>query len=72
MRFSVIAVAAILVLPLAVAPANACSGAKAQVQAQVQAIASTADLSAQTKKPAKKVVKAKKVKVEYMRAAPMK
>lgn len=68
MRFSVIAVAAILVLPLAAAPALACSGAKAQVQA----IAATADLSAQTKKPAKKVVKMKKEKVEYMRAAPMK
>lgn len=64
MRFSVIAVAAILVLPLAAAPANACSGAKAQ--------AATADLSAKTKKPAKKVVKMKKEKVEYMRAAPMK
>jgi hypothetical protein len=63
MRFSVIVVAAILVLPLAAAPANAW-GAKAQ--------AATADLSAQTKKPAKKAVKAKKEKVEYMRAAPMK
>ena len=65
MRFSVIAVAASLVLPLAAAPANAC-GAKASAQA------ATADLSAQTKKPAKKVAKAKKEKVEYMRAAPMK
>jgi hypothetical protein len=64
MRFSVIAVAAMLVLPLAVAPAQACSGAKAQ--------ATSADLSAQTKKPAKKAVKAKKEKVEYMRAAPLK
>jgi len=67
MRFSVIAVAAMLVLPLAAAPANAC-GAKVQGWAQ----AATADLSARTKKPAKKAVKAKKEKVEYMRAAPMK
>ncbi len=66
MRYFVIAVAAILVLPLAAAPASACTGVKASAQATV------ADLSAQTKKPAKKVVKAKKEKVEYMRAAPMK
>jgi len=67
MRFSVIAVAAMLVLPLAAAPAQACSGAKVQGWAQA-----TADLSAQTKKSAKKAGKAKKEKVEYMRAAPMK
>ena len=64
MRYSMIAVAAMLVLPFAVAPAQACSGAKTH--------ATSADLSAQTKKPAKKAVKAKKEKVEYMRAAPMK
>ena len=63
MRYFVIAVAAML--PLAAAPANAC-GAKASAQA------ATADLSAQTRKPAKKAVRAKKEKVEYMRAAPMK
>jgi len=68
MRYPVIAVTAILLLPLAAAPAEACSGAKARVQA----LAATADLSAQTKKPAKKAVKAKKEKAEYMRAAPMK
>jgi hypothetical protein len=68
MRFSVIAIAAMLVLPLAAAPGQACSGAKVQGWA----LAATADLSAQTKKPAKKAGKAKKEKVEYMRAAPMK
>jgi hypothetical protein len=65
MRYFVIAAAAALVLPLAAAPANAC-GARASAQA------ATADLSAQTKKPTRKAVRAKKEKVEYMRAAPMK
>jgi hypothetical protein len=62
MRYLVIAAAAtFLLLPLS-APANACG-------AKVQALASTADLSAAAKKkPARKP----KVKVEYMRAAPMK
>jgi hypothetical protein len=60
MRYLVIAAAAaFLLLPLS-APANACGAAKAQ--------ASTADLSAAKKKPVRKP----KVKVEYMRAAPMK
>jgi hypothetical protein len=65
MRFLLIAAA--LLLPLASVPANAC-GAKAQAQAE----AATADLSAQTKKPAKKLARKTKEKVEYMRAAPMK
>jgi uncharacterized protein YpuA (DUF1002 family) len=66
MRFLMIAAA--LLLPLAAVPAQsferyAC-GAKAE--------ATTADLSAKTKKPIKKAAKKPKDKVEYMRAAPMK
>jgi hypothetical protein len=62
MRFSMIAVAAtFMFLP---AMANACS-------AKHSAQASATELSAETKKPAKKVAKVKKPKVEYMRAAPM-
>jgi hypothetical protein len=61
MRFLVIAAAAAFLLLPVNAPAQAC-GAKAQ------ALASTADLSAAKKKPARKP----KLKVEYMRAAPMK
>jgi hypothetical protein len=64
MRFLMIAVASTFLLMPAV-QANAC-GAKHSVQA-----AST-ELSAKTKKATKKVAKAKKEKVEYMRAAPMK
>ena len=56
-------ITAALLLSFAAMPANAC-GAKAE--------ATTADLSAQTKKPVKKAAKKPKVKVEYMRAAPMK
>lgn len=65
MRFLLIAAA--LMVPLASVPANAC-GAKGQLKAE----AATADLSAQTKKPTKKLARKPKEKVEYMRAAPMK
>jgi hypothetical protein len=62
MRFLVIAAAAAFLLRPLSAPASAC-GAKAQ------ALASATDYSAAAKKkPARKP----KVKVEYMRAAPMK
>lgn len=56
-------VAAVLLLPMMAQPAIACAD-KAQ--------SATADLSAQTKKPIKKMVRKPKEKVEYMRAAPMK
>jgi hypothetical protein len=63
----IVLIATALLLPLASVPAYAC-GAKAE--------AATADLSAQTKKPAKKpmkkAAKKPKEKVGYMRAAPMK
>jgi hypothetical protein len=59
----IVLIATALLLPLASVPAYAC-GAKAE--------ATTADLSAQTKKPMKKAAKKPKEKVEYMRAAPMK
>ena len=69
MRFLMIAVAATFLLLPAAAPAFAC-GAKHSAQAAVT------ELSAEEKKPVKKMVakvkKAKKEKVEYMRAAPMK
>jgi len=65
MRFPIIAVVATLLFVPATAPAFAC-GAKHSAQA-----AST-ELSAEEKKPVKKVAKVKKGKVEYMRAAPMK
>ena len=58
-------VTAVFLLPLLAQPAIAC-GAKVQAMTQASAI----DLSAQTKKPVKKAKKIK-VKVEYMRAAPM-
>jgi hypothetical protein len=61
MRFLMIAVTATFLFLPAAAPANACGGPKHSTQA-----AST-DYSAATKKPAK----AKKEKVEYMRAVPM-
>jgi hypothetical protein len=59
-------VIALILLPIVAQPAYACS---AKSQATVEATA--VDLSAQTKKPAKKAKKIK-AKVEYMRAAPMK
>jgi hypothetical protein len=66
MRFLVIAIAtALLLLPPAVAPAQACGAA------QHSAKAATADLSAKKHKKMKKTATAKKEKVEYMRAAPM-
>ena len=69
MGYLVIAAAATFLLLPVSAPANACGGAKAQVSmAQASmAQAATADYSATKKKPARKP----KVKVEYMRAAPM-
>jgi uncharacterized protein YpuA (DUF1002 family) len=64
----IVLIATALLLPLASVPAQSfeadVSGAKAA--------AATADLSAQTKKPAKKMARKPKEKVEYMRAAPMK
>jgi hypothetical protein len=63
MRYLAIAAAAtFLLLPLS-APAKACGAGKTAAMAQ----ASTTDYSAAKKKPARKP----KVKVEYMRAAPM-
>ena len=59
----ILMITAALLLPFMAQSANAC-GAKAQ--------AATADLSAQTKKPVKKMARKPKEKVEYMRAAPMK
>ena len=59
-------VTAVILLPIVARPAYAC-GAKFQAAAEATAV----DLSAQTKKPAKKAKKIK-AKVEYMRAAPMK
>jgi hypothetical protein len=69
MRISTIAVAATLLLPLAAGPANACGAAKIQASKAEASMAqaATADYSAAKKKPARKP----KVKVEYMRAAPM-
>jgi hypothetical protein len=67
MRFLAIGVAAaFLALPMS-ATVKACEGYEALAQA------TTADLSAATKKKAakKKVAMKKKEKVEYMRAAPM-
>jgi hypothetical protein len=57
-------VTAVLLLPIIAQPAFAC-GVTAGLKAEVTAV----DLSAQTKKPAKKAKKIK-VKVEYMRAVP--
>jgi hypothetical protein len=66
MRFLVIAIAAALLLPPAKAPAEAGDAA------QHSANAAATDLSAKKHtKPMKKTAKAKKEKVEYMRAAPM-
>lgn len=69
MRFLLIAAA--LLLPLGSVPAHAC-GAKGPLKAE----AATSDLSARinesAKKPAKKLARKPKEKVEYMRAAPMK
>ena len=63
MRFLLIAsAAALLLLPAAAQPANACGAAKPSAQA------TATDYSAAKKKPVKKP----KEKVEYMRAAPMK
>lgn len=65
MRFLMIAsAAALLLLPAAARPANACGAAKPLAQA------AATDYSAAKKKPVK--VKKPKEKVEYMRAAPMK
>ena len=67
MRFLVIAIAAALLLPPAIAPAKACGAALHPAKA------AATDFSAKKhKKPMKKTAKAKKEKVEYMRAAPMK
>ena len=67
MRFLVIAITAVLLLPPAIAPAQACGAGLHSTKA------ATADLSAKKhKKKMKKTTKAKKEKVEYMRAAPMK
>jgi hypothetical protein len=60
MRFLMIVVAATLLFLPAAAPANACGAAKHSAQA------------AATDYSAKKKLKVKKEKVEYMRAAPMK
>jgi hypothetical protein len=62
MRFLMIAGAATILLSPLSAPANAC-GAKHSAQA------AATEYSAQTKKPATKVAKKKKEKVEYMRSA---
>jgi hypothetical protein len=61
MRFPAIAVAAALLLPPPVAPAQACGTATHSARA------ATADLSAKKQKK-----RLKNEKVEYMRAAPMK
>ena len=67
MRFLVIAIAAALLLPPAIAPAQACGAAEHSAKA------ASIDLSAKKhkKKMAKTAAKPKKEKVEYMRAAPM-
>jgi len=66
MRFLAIAIAAALLLPPAIAPAQACGGAAHSAKA------ASIDLSAKKhKKTAKTAAKSKKEKVEYMRAAPM-
>jgi hypothetical protein len=65
MRFFAIGLAAaLLALPLS-PPASACEGLAASAEA------ASADLSAMAKKPTQQMVKKKKEKVEYMRAAPM-
>ncbi len=67
MRFLVIATAAALLLPPAIAPAKACGAGLHSTKA------ASIDLSAKKhkKKMAKTAEKKKKEKVEYMRAAPM-
>jgi hypothetical protein len=64
----ILMITAALLLPFLAVPAQAfekdARGAKAE--------ATTAALSAQTKKPVKKTAKKSKEKVEYMRAAPTK
>jgi hypothetical protein len=62
MRFLMIAGAATMLLLPVAAPAHACGG-----KHSAQAVST--DYSAETKKPVKKVAKAKKEKVEYMRSA---
>jgi hypothetical protein len=66
MRFLVIAIAAALLLLPAIAPTQACGAAAHSAKA------ASIDLSAKKHKKMKKTAKAKKEKVEYMRAAPMK
>lgn len=67
MRVLAIAGTAALLMLSAAAPAAACSGPSMH-----SAQASSADLSAATKKPIRKTAKRTKEKVEYMRAVPMK
>ena len=66
MRFLAIAIAAALQLPLVIAPAQACGGAAHSAKA-----ASIDPSAMKYKKKMRKTEKAKKAKVEYMRAAPM-
>jgi hypothetical protein len=65
MRLSTIVAAAMLLMLTAAVPARACGGVSLH-SAQI-----TADLSAAAKKKMVKKAKKPKVKVEYMRAAPM-
>ena len=68
MRFLVIAITAVLLLPPAIAPAQACGAGLHSTKA------AAVDYSAKkkAKKTAKKVAKKKKEKVEYMRIVPAK